>query len=958
MSATLQIYNHSHEYGDILVSCPVYISKGIHQRENIAVLQHVCALLNCGGGILVMENMDFNQGTQSKSLDDWWSGMECNFATILSGDDICNYLDFVGNFDDPHLYLFVKSADHLCTIDYHCRLPTDTATHSVTYSSAVKLCTRSGTSKPLSLLPAIPTTFVSGRTEETLKQEGKQIQFKNLSANSKNSKTLPDKVVYYSSKYISAFANHEGGHIYFGIEDTSASVIGEQITAADEIKMTVFMENKMKAMIWKDTNFTPVKGTHWDIQFFPVLNSPHRQRRRIIVISVSKIFGGVFTNCPESYFITAGHSGNNRYSSRKLSFDEWKTELLYQSRDIKSLRSRFIKLNLMTPQSRLVFSLPHTLEASREKVIHLSHTFNIHPHSTLSYIKNEKVKMYLGKLCEEFVGENHLVLSLDVWGLELDMSSKPKTVEASVAVLSVKRGLHVVCLADHLTETKMEWSFVVNLAINLKQVLVKHGGCNRHLGFQCHVIDLSSPECMDLFKVSSSHRIYPSTYTIHEETMNNILDSLTISLASYKPFSHSSLQSETDHYYLLTCDQLELLWTHHLTKELWVHGPPGCGKTIAAMEMMRILRQRGCRTDEVLYVAENLLLCAYVRSFDLSLVVSRRELMQDSLDQCGFTQKYRFVKNVIVDEAQNFKDRDGDWYSLLEKLAHQNCKDSLEINCGYFWVFMDYAQKVHKFRAGLPNLIGKNNFMLREISRNTREIYTYAKKFMDAPSEGNAEFDGFSGVSTDSPYHLGHDYSSGNAVHVVKCNKSTLDTMLGQILKQYGGADLGNVAILASKKTEARQIEQSIKAEQLMAEEKLNDFNSPVASSSGLSDSNSSSAFCISSDEKCVAGSQPDRDYEKDMLVDGDNINQNQPLPSKENSLVLASSDSSKSPFVSTVREFSGLDRPVIIGVDPHTNQNHADLDKFLLNLITRAKDQLIILTTSDELLKKLSIQS
>ena len=77
--------------------------------------------------------------------------------------------------------------------------------------------------------------------------------------------------------------------------------------------------------------------------------------------------------------------------------------------------------------------------------------------------------------------------------------------------------------------------------------------------------------------------------------------------------SHSSLACETEHYFLLTCDQLELLWMHHFTKEIWVHGPPGCGKTIAAMEMMRILRQRGCRKEELLYVAENQLLCAYVR---------------------------------------------------------------------------------------------------------------------------------------------------------------------------------------------------------------------------------------------------------------------------------------------------------------------------------------------------------
>ena len=45
-------------------------------------------------------------------------------AEIVSKDDICNYFDLVGNHDDPDLYLFVKTAEHLCTLDYNCRLPT------------------------------------------------------------------------------------------------------------------------------------------------------------------------------------------------------------------------------------------------------------------------------------------------------------------------------------------------------------------------------------------------------------------------------------------------------------------------------------------------------------------------------------------------------------------------------------------------------------------------------------------------------------------------------------------------------------------------------------------------------------------------------------------------------------------------------------------------------------------
>ena len=344
--------------------------------------------------------------------------------------------------------------------------------------------------------------------------------------------------------------------------------------------------------------------------------------------------------------------------------------------------------------------------------------------------------------------------------------------------------------------------------------------------------------------------------------------------------------------------------------------------------------------------------------------------MQDFSDEKIFNEKYGTVKNVIVDEAQNFKDRDGDWYSLLEKLSQQNCKEPLEVNSGYFWVFMDYAQKVHKFSAGLPNLIGKNNFMLREISRNSQEIYTYARKFMDTPSEGCPALDGFPDGASDSDYHLGHNYSSGNSVQVVKCSKSSLEATLGHILKQYvgrGGGGPQDVAVLASKKGEAMEIEQNLKGSCSIEVENSVDHNGSLSSTScGMISPNfsdSQSAFSqnasnvwsrVSLSKNLIPDSERSRGMEEDMVIDKDRVDQTAAALEKSSS--STSSGGNHPLVVSTVREFSGLDRPVIIGVDPHTDCNHADLDKFLLNLVTRAKDQLIILTTSDELMKKLSL--
>lgn len=224
-----------HRYGDCILHCNVYISRGIHELDNDIVLRYACAIANSGGGILHMQNVDYKSGVCSKDLDTWWSGMEIKLAAMISSDDICNYFDMVGNYDDADLYLFVKTSEHICTINYHSRLPTDTATHEVSYQSVIKLLQKEGPEKPLAALPPVPTDYYYGITHECLKQETKQIQFKQLSGrNSRDGKGIPEKIKSLVSKYVSAFANHEGGHIYFGIDDDQAAVYGEDMSYQDQ----------------------------------------------------------------------------------------------------------------------------------------------------------------------------------------------------------------------------------------------------------------------------------------------------------------------------------------------------------------------------------------------------------------------------------------------------------------------------------------------------------------------------------------------------------------------------------------------------------------------------------------------------------------------------------------------------------------------------------------------------
>ena len=47
-----------HRYGELILHCSVNITHSIRECGNGLVLKYVCALLNSGGGILHMRNMD------------------------------------------------------------------------------------------------------------------------------------------------------------------------------------------------------------------------------------------------------------------------------------------------------------------------------------------------------------------------------------------------------------------------------------------------------------------------------------------------------------------------------------------------------------------------------------------------------------------------------------------------------------------------------------------------------------------------------------------------------------------------------------------------------------------------------------------------------------------------------------------------------------------------------------
>ena len=108
-------------------------------------------------------------------------------------------------------------------------------------------------------------------------------------------------------------------------------------------------------------------------------------------------------------------------------------------------------------------------------------------------------------------------------------------------------------------------------------------------------------------------------------------------------------------------------------------------------------------------------------------------------------ESFSQIRHVILDEVQNFQAEDGDWLGRARTLVRQHMKResthdvaALCRECsicqngvpGYLWCFMDKNQGICKSTTGIPDPLPQT-FILSKVIRNAKKIFDPAKKFLD-----------------------------------------------------------------------------------------------------------------------------------------------------------------------------------------------------------------------------------
>ena len=307
---------------EVLLDIVKFDDKKQKYKEEIMkeIIAAACAMLNSNGGKVVI-NIEGSNDISLSQMSTVVRRIEQNLITII-GTTITEYVKY--EEDEKAVTIFVDKADSLITINYNLYLPSKTQVNQVLPSESQdrvkEILSRRVVEEPVQR-GSHRKLFTKGKGCGLA--ETKTIELKKVKADKSKRTSLADRMTGKGNKfccYVSAFANHKGGHIYYGVDDDGV-VTGEVIP--DELesgKITTKVEKTIHKMIWPEL---PKRKVNWDIFFEQVLddNSLAIPSIFVIVIFIAPCLGGVFAEGPECHEMMEGEI-------KKMPFARWKERIL------------------------------------------------------------------------------------------------------------------------------------------------------------------------------------------------------------------------------------------------------------------------------------------------------------------------------------------------------------------------------------------------------------------------------------------------------------------------------------------------------------------------------------------------------------------------------------------------------------------------------------------------------
>ncbi|XP_042686334.1 schlafen family member 5-like [Centrocercus urophasianus] len=720
--------------------------KNSKQDQKHILASAVCALLNCGGGVVKAEIENENYDLQR---DDIGLDLQDIFRSLLLFPDSTKYLDF--KQQDNNLLIFIKTWN-------------SEKISSISSSAKPRICslstglyTRNGASLS-HVIPAEALLFLEDKQNkaraeystgaadedmhivnntvaelfnrdqlqcgETLNfTESGNIEFKHFST-----EKFFTRVKEILPQYISGFANAHGGYLWIGVDDNRV-VQGFKSDDEGLKKLRNLIDYVYQEKL---TTFHFCKSgcehqIRCEYKIFEVYNEAVEHYGYVCAVKVEPFTCVVFAEDPQSWLFDGG-------TIRRLKGNEWAAWMTSADPDLSQLSENF-KLELSVtggpPCAKSVYSHRglNSLDDLCEQLFPVKSHSLIHTPEKLSkdlFQEHPGLKSLMDEQLKD-VSERVVIFSRS-WAVEVGLSENQDIICDALLVANGRPPI-LYTVGKHLSEGLFHYSR--RTAWRLKEKLVNTGGYTHKFCVIPKLLTLPPSsnyrEEWDL----NVQKLYPENYTsIDSVSLKNLLHSLIIVLLNFKSFLSDSVGFEILN--LLTIEQFQLLSENlHKTKKLYVYGLPGTGKTIVALKLIEKIRNMfKCKQQEVLYICENKPLKDFVRKKNICQAVTRVTFLKND---------YSYVKHIIIDEAQNFRDEDGDWYGKALALTSPEHSEP-----GFLWIFLDYLQTTHCFSTGLPPPKQHDPVeMLNKVVRNASSIYYKLKDIMEEivenPAIGNLQ---------------------------------------------------------------------------------------------------------------------------------------------------------------------------------------------------------------------------
>ncbi|XP_053426294.1 schlafen family member 13-like isoform X2 [Nycticebus coucang] len=744
------------------------LQKTQREQEKARVVQAACALLNSGGGVIRMEMKNKDEHPVEMGQD-----LERSLRELIQSSNFQAF--FESNQQGRSFYIFVKcwSSDSFLE---------DSSVKSCICSLSSSLYYRSGTcvlamdSKkafgflktkkknaesslnneeyPPSKIPRIdhqntsesnPAYKVFQMNRLTYGEilpfpESQYIEFKQFST-----KNITKYIKNLIPQYVSAFSNTEGGYLFIGVDDESKKVLG---CAKENVDLKT-LESIIAGAISKLplVHFCSSQPrVEYSTKMIDVFKGEELYGY-LCVIKVEPFCCAVFSEDPKSWIV-------NDKKICSLTAKEW-VNMMTDTDPVPSDHLRY------TPES-----LWKELVSEHEGLEELIHG-QMRPFS-----------------------QGILIFSRS-WAVDLNLEEKREVICDALLIAQNSPPILYTILREQEAGGQGDCTFT---AFTLKQKLVNIGGYTGNLYVMAKVLHLSAESNTESLEGAVSLIRYPRSYTLVDtQQAEALLQALVIVLLSFRSLLSDQLGCEVLN--LLTAQQYEL-FSKNLRKnrELFVHGLPGSGKTIMATKIMEKIRNVFlCQPHEILYICENQPLRDSISKMNICEAVTRKSFMKRSFN-------FKHIQHIVIDEAQNFRKEDGDWYGKAKTITQRT-----KACPGILWVFLDYFQTSHLTRSGLPSLSEQYpREELTRVVRNADQIAKYLQEIMQK-------------IREDPPPNLPPEYlvmlheaewSSGVEGSVQKIDYLDLEKMVIDVANKCqflfkNGYSPKDIAILCSTASEA-----------------------------------------------------------------------------------------------------------------------------------------------------------